>query len=415
MDRITRVRIRNVRAIESVDLEVSPLTVLIGENGSGKSTIIECLELLRKAADPRFIEQFYAVHHGMAGLLRKGATTLELGVVVEDDAGALPRIEYGFALRPRLAGAVVHGERLRVWNEGETRPLETLRRRADRGDILNQKQGKLVPLPPEVMEPDRLSVASFGALPPQKAIERLLAVLRGIEVHLSFDTLAAWATQSVQRPVILRGTALLFPADRITLLGHNLASAWFALKNMGEAHWQHTMALLRLGLGDAVDSVNTVVDPGGGHISLALKRSDLPDPIPAAYLSDGQLSWLAFVALARLSSRRSLLAVDEPELHLHPSLLGRVVSLLANLDGGAPVVISTHSDRVLELLDDPAGTVRICSLEGSRAVVSRIDAKELPPWLEQFGDLGQLRASGYLPRVLAPPTEEPSGPAEADE
>ena len=37
--------------IESIDLEISrPLTVLIGENGSGKSTVVECLELLRKAA-----------------------------------------------------------------------------------------------------------------------------------------------------------------------------------------------------------------------------------------------------------------------------------------------------------------------------------------------------------------------------
>lgn len=55
MDRITRVRIRNVRAIVSLDLELTqPITVLIGENGSGKSTILECLELLRRAADPNF-------------------------------------------------------------------------------------------------------------------------------------------------------------------------------------------------------------------------------------------------------------------------------------------------------------------------------------------------------------------------
>jgi recombinational DNA repair ATPase RecF len=51
MDRITRLRIENVRAIEFVDLVLGwPLTVLIGENGSGKSTILECLELLRKVA-----------------------------------------------------------------------------------------------------------------------------------------------------------------------------------------------------------------------------------------------------------------------------------------------------------------------------------------------------------------------------
>jgi predicted ATPase len=404
MDRITRVPIKNVRAIESVDLKLGdPVTVLIGENGSGKSTILECLELLRKAAEPGFMAQFYAQHRGMPGLLRKGASVLELGVVIEDDAGKLPRIEYAFALATRVAGAVVEYERMLVGPmNNAAKPLVALRRTADRGEMFDQKEGKLVPVPPEAMKPDQLVVASFGSLPPQKAIERLLAVLRGIEVHVPFDTLAAWAAQSVQRTPTLRGTGMLVPADRLTLLGHNLASAWSALKNVDDAHWRHTMGLVRLGLGESVDSINTVPDAGGGYVGLALKRADLAEPIPASNLSDGQLAWLAFVALARLNSGRSLLAVDEPELHLHPSLLGRLVSMLANLPGGAPVVLSTHSDRVLELLDNPADAVRVCSLTGSRADVSRINAAELPRWLEQFGDLGQLRAAGYLSRVLVP-------------
>ena len=401
LDRITRVRIKNVRAIQYIDLELArPLTVLIGENGSGKSTIIECLEVLRKAAEPSFMAQLYAQHRGMPGLLRRGAPALELGVVVEDDEGKLPRIEYAFALAPKVAGAAVHSERLLVGSQ------ITLRRTADRGEMLDQTAGALVPVPSEAMKPDQLVIASFGSLPPQKAIERLLAALRSVEVHLGFDTLASWAAQSVQRPATMRGTGMLVPAERLTLLGQNLASAWSALKNVDDAHWRYTMGLVRLGLGDDVDSINTYPDAGGGYVGLALKRSDLSDPIPAANLSDGQLSWLAFVALARLNPGRTLLAVDEPELHLHPGLLGRVVSLLSSLEGGAPVLLSTHADRVLELLDDPVGAVRVCSLEGSEAIVSQLDAEELPRWLEQFGDLGQLRASGYLPRVLAPPEGE---------
>ena len=43
-----------VRAIRYAEVEISPVTVLIGENGTGKSTIIECLEILRKAAEPSF-------------------------------------------------------------------------------------------------------------------------------------------------------------------------------------------------------------------------------------------------------------------------------------------------------------------------------------------------------------------------
>lgn len=407
MDRITRVRIKNVRAIESVDLELGhPVTVLIGENGSGKSTILECLELLRKAAEPGFMAQLYAQHRGMPGLLRKGAPALELGVVIEDDAGKLPRIEYAFALATRVAGAVVEYERMLVgpMNNAE-KPLVALRRTADRGEMFDQKEGKLVPVPPEAMKPDQLVVASFGSLPPQKAIERLLRVLRGIEVHLPFDTVAAWAARAYQFSKSLRSTTMLLPAERLDLLGFNLANAWSEINNGPSERRDHAHALVRLGLGEHIDSVVTKADPGGGHVALALTVQGLAEPIMAADLSDGQLSWLAFIALTRLNPGRALLAVDEPELHLHPSLLGRVVTMLARLPGGAPVVLSTHSDRVLELLDDPADAVRVCSLEGSRAHLSRIDAAELPRWLEKFGDLGQVRAAGYLARILVPINE----------
>ena len=400
MDRITRIRIRNVRVITCVDLGLSPFTVLIGDNGAGKSTIIECLEVLRKAAGTSFFEQLYSVHGGLEGLLRKNAPALELGVVIEDDAEEEPRIEYSFSLRPQGAGAVVHGERMLVGPMKN--PLVALRRTASGGEMFDQTQGKLVPVPLEATGPDQLVLGSFGSLPPQKAIERTLRVLKGVEVHLGFDTLAGWAGNSLQRLSTIRGSSMLHPADRLGLLGQNLSNAWFALKNRDEAHWRQTMALVRLGLGDSVDSVATVPYAGGGHVGIALNRKHLSQPIPGAYLSDGELSWLSFVALARLNERRSFLAIDEPELHLHPSLLGRVVSLLASLDDGVPVLISTHSDRVLELLEDPVSAVRICSLEGSEATVSMLDAAELPRWLEEFGDVGQLRASGYLHRLYAP-------------
>jgi len=412
VDRITRLRIKNVRAIESLDLEVSSLTVLIGENGAGKSTILECLEILRKASDSSFFQQLYTMHRGMHGLLRKGARSLSLGVVIEDDAHQQPRIEYGFSLVSQGAGAVVEREHLLVIRSAADPPLRALDRNAVGGSMFDQRVGKLVPIPQEAMRPDQLVIGSFGSLPPQKAIERLLAVLRGIEVHLRFDTLATWAARSYQLAASLRGSTLLQPTDRLNLLGFNFANAWAALKNQNSSAWNETLALVRLGLGDGIDTVNVDPDAGGGNIAVSLRRFDMAEPIPAANLSDGQLSWLAFVAMARLNHGRSLLAVDEPELHLHPSLLGRVVSLLTGIDGGAPLILCTHSDRVLELLDDPVSATRVCSLDGGKAVVSRIDGVELPRWLERFGDLGQLRASGYLHRVLVPAESEGPGHAE---
>lgn len=396
MDRITRVRIKNVRAIEDVDLELSrPLTVLIGENGCGKSTIIECLELLRKLAQDNFFGQLYAQHRGVAGLLRSGTASLELGVVVEDDEGTLPTLEYGCVV---AANGVQSELLVSRTDDGATQVVV-----ARTGMEFDGYFGPDAKLQTRDVGREEVAIASLGRGRVHPAIHRLWAVLRGIEIHLGFDTLASWAALSIGRPLTLRGPLMAAPADRLALLGQNLAVAWSTLKNMDQAHWHQTMELVRLGLGDAIDSINTPAI-GGGYIDLSIKRTDLREPISVASLSDGQLAWLAFVALARLARGRTLLAIDEPELHLHPSLLGRVVSLLANLEGGTPVVITTHSDRVLEMLDD-ADALRVCKLDGSKASVARVDKAELPGWLEKFGDLGKLRASGYLPRVLVPTDE----------
>jgi predicted ATPase len=247
---------------------------------------------------------------------------------------------------------------------------------------------------------EQLALGGFGAAAPNMFIERLLAALRGIEAHVGFETRASWVARSYQRTESLRGASTLFPAQRLELMGVNLANAWWELQSRASSRWDETMEIVRLGLGERVDKVIVTPDPGGGNVYLSVRFKDMAEPVVAANLSDGQLSWLGFVAMVRLNERRSLLAIDEPELHMHPALLGRVISLLTSAGAKAPVLISSHSDRVLELLDDPADALRVCSMEGSRAVLSRIDTEKLPLWLKQFGDLGQLRASGYLPRVL---------------
>ena len=400
MDRITKIHVRNIRAIESLDLEISPLTALIGENGSGKSTILECFEILRKATEPDFLQQLSEIHRGMPSLLRKGASFSSLGLTIEDESDSRRRVTYRFELRPNGTGAVVSGEYLMF---GPNR-FYTLHRDASGGQIFDQNSRERVPLPAGAFGLDRLAIGHADQLPPQQTIERLLAVLRGIEVHTGFDTIADWAGQTAQRRSVLRGAQLLRPASRLDLLGNNLASAWSALKNIDEAHWRATMALVRAGLGEGIDTINTIPDPSGGQVSVALKRRDLPEAIPASSLSDGQLAWLSLVAIVRLSSGRTLLAIDEPERHLQPSLLGTLVSALADLGGQPPVLLATRSDRVLEQLGDPVSAARFCGLDGSRATVSGLDPRELARWLERFGDIRQLGASDQLKRVLAPTT-----------
>jgi len=48
---ITRLEIENFKAIKKVAIELDPLTVLVGPNDSGKSTILQALDLLSRSLD----------------------------------------------------------------------------------------------------------------------------------------------------------------------------------------------------------------------------------------------------------------------------------------------------------------------------------------------------------------------------
>jgi predicted ATPase len=397
MDRISQITIANVRSIERLQLDLGPVNVLIGENGGGKSTILECLELLSKAAKPDFMDQFYTVHQGMAGLLRKGQTTLSLGLVIEDNSGKDPLVSYMFSLQAQGPGAIIYKEQVLVFEKKGQLPLIALERGVTEGKFFDQNIKKLSPLP--AFFSDRLAIGNFGPLPAQKAIVRLLAILEKIEVHLHIDTTAGWAARSCQLVQSIRGPTPFRKANRLNLLGFNLTNAWAALKNQTTAEWEYTLSLLRLGLGERVDTVQVEPD-SGGSIYLKLKFKDLSESILASSLSDGQLIWLAMIAMVRINPNRSLFAIDEPELHLHPYLLGRVISLLTSMENPAPVLLSTHSDRVLELIENPADAIVVCSLNGNKTELLQLNKEELSKWLEKFGSVGQLRAEGYLSQVL---------------
>lgn len=85
-DSIIRISVKGLRTLADVTLDLRGLTVLIGDNGTGKSSLIEACELLRLVASGSFHEDFFRTHGGTASLLRFGAPRIELGVAVGSES-----------------------------------------------------------------------------------------------------------------------------------------------------------------------------------------------------------------------------------------------------------------------------------------------------------------------------------------
>lgn len=89
---LRRIRIRNFKSIgdPGIDLELAPITILVGENGSGKSSILEGIYLCSKAVG-KFFEEILRTEAGNRGLypehyhykLRR-SSWMEFGIYVQD-------------------------------------------------------------------------------------------------------------------------------------------------------------------------------------------------------------------------------------------------------------------------------------------------------------------------------------------
>ena len=403
-DRITRLTIEGMRSIARLDLPLDGLTVLIGENGSGKSTILEACELLRRASSQSFLGEVNNLHGGSSRLLRHGAQDLKLGVMLEGDGAPLA---YEIALTKNEHMLRIMGERLvQGPYHGLKIPLLLIERAGTSVEVFAPQGSQKVSAPH-----DQLVLSSAGVFSPHPGFDRMKQALARIDMHLPFDVLPVWAAEAHGHAIGARGRSTLQYVDSLDRFGTNLANAFHKLRTeFSDDHWRTTMDYVRLGLGDRIEAVTTTVQ-GRGAIGIELTIRNQDQRLPITSISDGMVAYLAFVALTRLGKGRTLLAFDEPELHLHPGLLVRVLGFFEAVAEDCPVLLATHSDRLLDALRDPARSVRVCEAEESDGAtrLRTLDGTALAEWLTDYRGLGDLRTVGYMHMVLKEPPDEAAG------
>jgi predicted ATPase len=397
-----------MRCVEELSLSLRGLTVLIGDNGSGKSVLVEACEILRRASTESFFGDLLGIHGGLFSLLRRGAPDLCLAVWAE---GAGPPLRYLLTFAQDGHYTVIHRESL-VMFVSDQHAVPIIDRTRERASVVGPSGMHPVEVSPEQL----VLTAASGPFSPHPALPRMRRTLASIEVHVPFEVTPSWVAKADGRRSESRGEMQLQRVDRLERLGKNLPNVFAALQNeFGMAHWTETMEYVRLGLGQEVETISLRAGAAAGTHSLWLKMRGRDVLIPASSLADGVLAYLAFVALFRLPRpERALLAFDEPDLHLHPELLARVLGFFEEMAEHHPVVLATHSDRLLDSLQRPVEAVRVCEIEqpAARTRLRTLDADTLTRWLADYRGLGDVRSAGYLPHVLAKAAEEPPAKAE---
>lgn len=164
--------------------------------------------------------------------------------------------------------------------------------------------------------------------------------------------------------------------DDITFLEHNIPSSLYKVKAGGKI--------------EKIEKTKIMIVPSLILDGLSLSPNQL---------SEGTFKTLALVFYI-LNDESELLLIEEPEVCVHHGLLNSIIELIKTQSKYKQIIISTHSDYVLDKLK-PENVILIKKdkIKGTTAnpltkTLSRNDFKALKDYLKESGNLGEYWKEG---------------------
>jgi len=382
-----RIKLQNILSFgpDAQDLELKPLNVLIGPNGSGKSNLVEVIALLRAA--PRDLTKPITQGGGVGNWIWRGKTKASAAhvevIVANADSSLVLRHRLAFAetdYRIQLTDEQIAKE---DQNSGRDEPSICFELGAD-GPIFNGP----------IFNPDRNEKLTLFHY---KRSQSILSQIRDPFHHPELTWLGdmyprirpyrEWTFGRNAAPREPQDAAL--PNDFLTEGGQNLGLVLNRLKRDPVAKNRFLDALRHLY--EEVEDFDVIVE--GGTVQVMLQEGDIT--VPAVRLSDGTLRYLGLLAILCHPTPPPLVCIEEPEIGLHPDILPGLAELLRQASQRCQLIVTTHSDTLVDALTDTPESVVVCQKENGQTKMKRLDKQELAGWLERYS-LGDYWMRGGL-------------------
>ena len=374
--RYLQIQVKGYRALADVTLDLHPLTVMIGPNGCGKTSLLEVFQLLREAAQGRLGEAITNLGGFMTLLTCTSGAPARMEFVLKADINSQRSpepISYHLTLEPGPQGVGFVSVLERLW---QLKPGTGPHRYID-SNTPAEPELKLSTWPPEGR-----GLFSKPATEPEVFRDALTKTL-------SLGSLDV----SPRAPVRLPQT--LTPA---TYPGKNGESLFPALYNMRESKasrssYERVEETLQLAFPDFDHLELPVV--GGGQVTLAWYEKNLTIPLYPNQLSEGTLRFLWLTTVLLSPEPPPLILIDEPEVSLHPEFLKILAALLQDASARTQLLVATHSSDLIRWLQ-PDEVVVIDKEEAKSAFIWANDSSlNLSEWLKHY-TLSDLWLMGNL-------------------
>jgi predicted ATPase len=369
---------------DSPEIELGDLNVLIGPNGSGKSNLIEIIGLLQST--PRDFAAEVGESGGVSELLWKGKprakTPIAILQVIASPAGVKRALRYRLSFTRVGAQLKIVDERIEneTPDKGHNQPYLYFDHQGGR-PVLNVA-GQSRSLKHEEIDPQK-SILCQRQDPDQYPEVTYLGRFFG-----SFRLYRNWDFGPSSGIRDLYGAEL-----KNDFLDEDISNLGLMLNRLRAEPRSKTdlIEYLKMFYEGAADVLTPIQ---GGLVDLRVEE-DNGITIPASRLSDGTLRWLSLLTILLHPDPPPLVCIEEPELGLHPDMIRPLARLLVSASERMQLVVTTHSDALVDELSGTPGAVIVCEKRDGSSTFKRLDPEQLSVWLQRY-TLGQLWRTGEI-------------------
>lgn len=367
------IHIEGFRRLHDVRLNLNSLNVVIGANGSGKTSLLDVFSLLAASAAGKLndtLSDIGGIESNLTNLIAANGDkarfiSFTLGMTVP---GSSP-IEYRINTAPHGVGYEIVDETLTQQRDDKSQPFKHIEAHRNKVRYYEPEVAKLV-------QPN------WGYDPTESALSQVPKMFREPE---DFRKRLASSTHYHVLDVSRRAPIRLPQQMRDAKLpghdGEDLISCLYTMRETDPDRYESIEATLQAGFPD-FERLN-FPPVAAGTLSMTWKDKTSKNPFYMHQLSEGTLRFLWLATLLQSPGLTSVTMIDEPEVSLHPELLSLLAELLREAAERTQLIVATHADRLIRYLK-PAEVLTININGQGGAEFTRADELDLDRWLEEY-------------------------------
>ncbi len=397
--KILELHVTGFRSLRDVTWKPGDLNVIIGPNGTGKSNLLRLLECISISAKGQLGKHIKSMG-GIDPLLWDGKVDeirwkLKASPVEKHRDTARDSLTYETSLAQigqASAYRVEHellGNYYRVEQGEKQDPFKLIDRRGLRGYVFDESEHAFVAPEESLSEEETLLSLAAGPFSYNKLIPPYRQQLAGWSVYHDLH---------VNQDALIRQASIARLEKRVDPDGQNLISVLHTLYTGDRGFKREIHAAMEAAFGG--DFEELVFPPAADQrIQLRIRWKSLDREQSAADLSDGTLRFLLLLTILASPDAAPLIAIDEPETGLHPSMLPIVAEYAIDAAQRSQVILTTHSPQFLDAFKEEVPATTVALWEDGQTSLKVLEGDVLKRWLKGYS-LGQLFTSGELESLV---------------